>query len=467
MNDPKRFPGEPILLVDDEPSWLHSLAFTLEYTGGFNHLLTCSDSRNAIGLLRCQPVSLVLLDLVMPHVGGEDLLAQIAQEYPELPVIVLSGLNQLETAVRCMKCGAFDYYVKTSEPERLLAGIRRALELRTLQRENRELRAHLLRRELRHPDVFAAFITRSPKMEAVFGYIEAIASSPEPVLITGEGGTGKELAARALHRLSSPDGPWVDIAATALDERRGLAMLLGEGGEPGLLARARGGVLFIDEIGDLPPTVQAKLAEWLQQGEYLPTGAQAPQRLDLRLIAASRVSPQQLVDECRFRKDLLYRLGVHQVHLPPLRERLEDLPLLLDQLLLEACAARGRHKPLVPRNLPALLATHPFPGNLRELRTLVTAAVAANPPRGRLSLEPFRRHVAAAAAQEPAAAVAHDTPLLVVPGRFPTLAEARDQVIQEALRRANGNQTIAARLLGISQPALSIHLKKAGPLPSS
>lgn len=463
MSPAKPLPDLPILLIDDEPSWLHSLAFTLEYSGGFSNLLTCSDSRNAIGMLRCQSFSLVLLDLVMPHVGGEDLLAQIAQEYPDLPVIVLSGLNQLETAVRCMKSGAFDYYVKTSEPERLLAGIRRALELRTLQRENRELAVRMLRRELSHPEAFAAFTTRSPKLEAVFGYLEAIAGSREPVFITGEPGTGKELAARCLHRLACPAGPWVEVPVAGVDEGRFATAMLGKNGEPGFFSKARGGVLYFDEVSELLPSCQTRLVQWLQQGEYLVPGSSAPEPIEARLICASRVAPPQLAEECRFRKDLIYRLSVHQVHLPALRERLEDLPLLLDCFLTEACVERGRLKPLVPRNLPALLATHSFPGNVRELRDLVGAAVAANAPRGRLSLELFRRHVAGSGASELLSKADTEVPLLVMPGRLPTLSEARDQVIQEALRRANGNQTIAARLLGISQPALSIHLKKAAP----
>ena len=139
----------PILLVDDEPSWLHSLSFTLEYSGGYSNLLTCSDSRELIGMLHCQPVGVVLLDLVMPHIGGEDLLVQVVQEFPDVPVIVISGLNQLETAVRCMKLGAFDYYVKTAEPDRLIGGINKAIGMRALQRENRELTNRLLRREYR------------------------------------------------------------------------------------------------------------------------------------------------------------------------------------------------------------------------------------------------------------------------------------------------------------------------------
>lgn len=460
MSTPLLFPEQPILLVDDEPAWLHSLAFTLEYTGHYNNLLTCGDSRDLIGMLRCQPVGLVLLDLMMPHVSGEDLLVQVVQEFPELPVIVLSGLNQLETAVRCMKLGAFDYYVKTTEPDRLLAGIQRALEIRALQRENRELGSRLLRRELRRPEVFSAFTTRSLKLEAVFHYLEAVAGSDEPLLIGGEPGSGKELAARALHTLACPGGPWVAVPAAGLDEPSFTTRLLGDGHQPGLLEQARGGVLCVEGIDRLPIVSQALFMQILQQGDYLPPGSSAPRRLEFRLVCTSSEDLAAMVNECRFRKDLFYRLSAHQVRLPALRERLEDLPLLLEQFVAESCAALARRKPALPRNLAALLASYHFPGNVRELHGLVAAVVAASPV-GRLSLELFRRHLARPGSA-PAAADRGETPLLLVPGRLPTLAEARDLVIEEALRRANGNQSIAARLLGISQPALSIHLKKSG-----
>ncbi|NJC87876.1 MAG: sigma-54-dependent Fis family transcriptional regulator [Desulfuromonas sp.] len=456
------FPAEPLLLVDDEPSWLHSLAFTLEYSGGFTNLQTCNDSRELIGRLRCQKYSLVLLDLVMPHVAGEDLLVQIGQESPGLPVIVLSGLNQLETAVRCMKLGAFDYYVKTTEPDRLLAGIHHALKMSGLQRENRELANRLLRRELRHPEAFAAMTTRSPRLEAVFRYLEAIAGSPAPLLIIGEPGTGRRLAAEALRQLACPTAPWRSLDVAGLNEREFSARLFGGTGVPGLLAEARGGMLLLRGLHELPIASQGVLAQLLQLGEYLPREGAAPVRLETRLVCTASSELPEMVGESRFRKDLFYRLSIHQVSLPPLRERREDLPLLLEQFVAEACAANARRKFTLPRNLAPLLATHSFPGNLAELRNLVFSAIERNPS-SRLSLEPFRQHLARHATAPTQGGEAAVDPLLLVPGRLPSLAEARDLIIQEALHRANGNQSIAARLLGISQPALSIHLKKASP----
>lgn len=450
-------PEEPILLVDDEPSWLHSLSFTLEYSGGYDNLLTCSDSRDLLGMLRCRTVSLILLDLVMPHMGGEDLLAQLGREFPAIPVIVLSGLNQLETAVRCMKLGAFDYFVKTGEPERLLGGIDKALGMRALQRENRELSDRLLRRNLRQPELFSAFTTRSPRLEAIFSYLEVISGSREPLLVCGEAGTGRLLAARTLHRLSAPERPWVEVDAAQLDDGTFAPVLCGAENRPGLLDQARGGILCLHGIDGLSISCQARLMQLLQAGEYLPIGSAAPRRLELRLVCISTQDLAVMVDQCRFRKDLFYRISMHQVRMPPLRERLEDLPLLLDEFVVTASTALERRKPTLPRNLAPLLASYRFPGNISELRKLVANAVEES-PEGRLAMEPFRSYLERSAAAP--AALDDGPPLLVVPGRLPTLAEARDLVIAEALQRANGSQSIAARLLGISQPALSIHLKK-------
>jgi DNA-binding NtrC family response regulator len=453
----------PLLLVDDEPSWLHSLAFTLEYSGGFTNLQTCNDSRELIGMLRCQQYSLILLDLVMPHVAGEDLLVQIGQEAPEVPVIVLSGLNQLETAVRCMKLGAFDYYVKTTEPDRLLAGIQHALKMRTLQQENRALSSRLLQRELSHPEAFAPILTRDPQLEATFRYLEAIADSPAPLLILGEPGTGKRTLAGALHRLACPAAPWRVLEVAGLGAAEFAARLFGDASTPGLLAETCGGMLLLAGVHAMASPAQGVLARLLQQGEYLPPGEASPARLDTRLVCTASGELPQMVGESRFRRDLFYRLSLHQVDLPPLRDRRDDLPLLLEQFVAEACAAAGRRRLALPRHLAPLLATYPFPGNVAELRSLVGAAVGQS-PRPRLSLEPFHRYLARSLATPLEEPVQTGSPLLLVPGRLPTLAEARDLVIQEAMRRANGSQSIAARLLGISQPALSIHLKKSIPV---
>lgn len=460
MNRPEPYPAEPLLLVDDEPSWLHSLGLNLEYFGNFNQILTCQDSRDVIGLLRWQKVSLVLLDLMMPHLSGEDLLLQLGQEHPDVPVIVLSGLNQLETAVRCMKLGAFDYYVKTSEPDRLIAGIQRALQMSALYRENRELTNRLLHQELRHPELFAPVVTRSPRMEGIFRYLEAIAGSPNPVLLRGELGTGKRLLANTLCALIDPALPIVTLSAQALQGEDGADLLFGRNERPGAMQEAQGGVLLLTDLQELPIPLQGRLARILVQGELAEAGA-APQRLQGRILSTATPQLTELVESGRFRKDLFHRLGTHLIDLPPLRERFEDLPMLVEHIL--GGIATTTRPIRLPRHLMPLLSTYAFPGNIEELRQLLTTVVEETPAR-RLSIDRFRFHLEARQRAAGSSGAGTEQPVpaeLLFPGRFPSLVEARELTVREAMRRAHGNQTIAARLLGISQPALSIHLKKA------
>ncbi len=464
MNPIEKFPADPILLVDDETSWLHSLAVNLEYFSQFNNIITCSDSREVIGLLRRQPISLVLLDLIMPHITGEDLLVQLGQEYPQLPVIVLSGLNQLETAVRCMKLGAFDYYVKTSEPDRLQAGILRALQITALQRENRELTSRLLLQELRHPEAFTPVVTRSPKMEGIFRYLEAVASSPNPVLFFGEAGTGKRLLAHTLHALATPASPCIAGKVSGLEGDDFNQAFLGSDDMPGWFEQARDGVLIIEDVHLLSVDAQLRLTTILRQGEFCPVGSSTPRRLLCRLYCTSAADLNEMVNQCLFRRDLFFLLGTHQVRVPALRERLEDLPLLLEHFLIEVCATVGYRRPRLPRSLVPLLATYVFPENIAQLRRVLEQVVVAAAG-GRLTIDSFR-HILETESPATAANILNvrgdkQPATLIIPGRFPTLSEARELVIQEALRRANGNQTVATRLLGISQPALSIHLKKS------
>src|SRR5512138_1830170 len=196
------YPAFGILLVDDEPAWLKSLSLTLKSCAGLTNISTCQDSRQVMGLLDAGGIGLVLLDLTMPNLPGEELLRQIGERHPEVTAIVISGLNQLETAVRCMKLGAFDYFIKTDEEDRIVGGVLRAVRMQEMQREYREVATRLVSGELRHPEAFTGIVTADPGMLTVFSYLEAVAKSPQPLLITGESGVGKELLARAAHGLS-------------------------------------------------------------------------------------------------------------------------------------------------------------------------------------------------------------------------------------------------------------------------
>ncbi len=267
------FRQQTVLLVDDEPSWLRAMDLALERTLGTENQ-TCLDSRKAMQILASEPVSLVLLDITMPHLSGQELLQQIKQRYPLLPVIMTTGLAQIELAVECMRLGAFDYFVKTTEVERIMNGIRRALELVNLQQENQRLRDNFLQNELENPEAFVDFISDNPKIRSICQYIEAIAKSPEPVLILGESGVGKELVARAVHQAGHADGPWVAVNVAGLDDNIFSDTLFGhvkgaytgaDQARAGVIEEAAGGVLFLDEIGDLSQASQVKLLRLLQE----------------------------------------------------------------------------------------------------------------------------------------------------------------------------------------------------------
>jgi DNA-binding NtrC family response regulator len=467
-------PDSPLLLVDDEASWLQSLAFTLEFAEGINHVLACRDSRQVMDILARQEVSLVLLDINMPHLTGDEILPRIVSEHPEVPVIMLSGLNQVETAVKCMKVGAFDYFVKTVEEERLIAGIRRALAHRELQRECRSLRTSLMEKGLKHPAAFAGIVTRSAKMQNIFRYIEAVAQSSEPIMVTGESGAGKELIARAIHDVSRPGRPWMAVNVAGLDDHVFSDTLFGhvrgaftgaDRPRGGMIEKAASGTLFLDEIGDLSPTSQVKLLRLLQEGEYFPVGSDTPRRLHARVVVATNVDLGARQESGGFRKDLYYRLCAHHIHLPALRERAEDIPLLLDHMLEVAAGALGKKKPTPPPELEVLLSTYHFPGNIRELRGMAFDA-ASRHGGGKISMEAFKAAMGLNR-EEPQPRDPGAFPLpdgeIAFGERLPTLSESAGILLEEALRRARGNQSIAAGLLGISQQALSKRLKKSSP----
>lgn len=465
----------PILLVDDEESWLRSLSINLKRNVPVDNLLQCPDSREVMNLLAGQEVSIILLDLMMPHLTGEELLPQIVEKYPEIPIIILSGMNQIEAAVRCIQAGAYDYYVKAAEIDRMINGVRRALETRELRSHNRNLTAKFLENDLQYPEAFVSTITRSERMKSVFRYVEAVSASPEPLLVTGESGTGKELIAKSYHRICCPAKPWVPVNVASLDDDDFAVSLFGQarGKTPtvGMVARARGGVLFLDEIGDLSLKAQIKLLRLVREGEYTPVGGDQSKKLEARIVCATNQNLEEKVSRGEFRKDLFYKLQTQQVHLLPLRERKGDLSLLLGHFFDEVSRSLGKRRPSVPEELPYLLATYHFPGNIQELRSMVFSAVANHQSRI-LSLEIFKQAIGFDRGKELAGTALtgelgqfNEGPALIVSEKMPTLNEAATFLVHEAMRRANNNQSIAAGLLGISRQALGQRLSKLRSLP--
>jgi DNA-binding NtrC family response regulator len=462
-----------ILVVDDEEHWLHGISLTLA-RNGLPDVVTCQDGREVPKILAERRVGLILLDITMPGISGEAVLAKVAEEHPEIPVIVITGLNQIESSVRCMKLGAYDYFVKTVEEGPLIACVRRALDMVELRGENRLLKRNLLGSALRRPEAFSGMHSVNPRMRAVFGYIDAVAESSQPVCITGESGTGKELMARAVHLSSRPAGPFVAVNVAGLDDTVFADTLFGhdrgaftgaENARQGLIRQAAGGTLFLDEIGDLSQASQVKLLRLLQESEFFPLGGDKPLKSQARIVASTNQNLKALGGSGRFRKDLYYRLRTHLVELPPLRDRREDIPLLTNLFLGEIAAELGKRPPTPPGELYALLSSYHFPGNVRELKAMIHDAVSRH-QHGKLSLSSFRQAMREGVDDRgrPGRDIFEDFDLVQdqevrFPERLPSLDAIQDALVVEAMRRAGNNQTIAAGLLGISQPSLSRRLK--------
>ncbi|MDP3480427.1 MAG: sigma-54 dependent transcriptional regulator [Desulfoprunum sp.] len=460
----RAYPTDPILVIDDEEAILLSVDTILQLAG-LNNVLTCSDSRQVMAIVKQRNPSLILLDLNMPQINGETILEQLTSQYPHIPIIIITGRIDAQTAVNCMKSGAFDYIVKPVDENRLIASVKKSLQYSELHLENQVLKEQLREGSLKHPEVFDDIITNSPKMMLLFSYIESVATTSQPVLIRGETGTGKELIARAIHTLSGNPGEFIAVNVAGLDDNVFSDTLFGhvkgaftgaESGRSGLIERAADGTLFLDEIGDLSHSSQIKLLRLLQEKEYMPLGQDANRISRARIIASTHVDLWELQQKELFRKDLHYRLRTHRIVLPPLRERKEDIGLLVEYFVHNASKSLEKAKPRLPQELFPLLESYHYPGNIRELQAMVFDALVQN-KNGILPLTVFRNHISRAGEAE-GKLQQTDMKNGVVVGfatPFPTIKQATRMLIEEALHRAGNNQTTAATMLGITQQALS------------
>ena len=469
--NPIQFPTHPILLVDDEEQFLFSASRALK-AEGINHVVQCQDSREVMPTLSKGDFSVVVLDLMMPNLSGLDLLPLILADFPDLPVTVVTGVKEVETAVDCLKTGAFDYLVKPVDSTRLAATVRRGVEISDLRRQNRQLKDRLLSDTLEHPEAFSDIVTQDRTMYSIFQYIETIALTPMPVLITGETGVGKELIAAAIHKLSGREGEFVSVNIAGLDDQLFSDTLFGhrkgaftgaDTPRKGLIEQASNGTLFLDEIGDLHMESQVKLLRLLQERNYFPLGDDFPRMSNARIVVATNRDTQSLRESETFRNDLYYRLQTHHVHLPPLRERTGDIPLLVEHFLVNASETLGQEMYTLAPELLTLLEAYLFPGNVRELEGLVLDA-ASQHKGGVLSIESFRNKIGEESlvsheATETAEATFVDG--LAALHRLPPLKAIERFAIAEALKRANGNQTIAAGLLGMTRQALNKRVNRA------
>jgi DNA-binding NtrC family response regulator len=459
-----------VLIVDDEPQILLSCSVLLR-SAGIKNVFTIDDSRQLMPLLNKHQISVIILDLSMPYISGKELLNEITQHFPQIPVIIMTAMNDLNTAVECMKSGAFDYLVKPVEKDRFVSSVKKTLELCALRNEVSLLKEHLLTDQLENEFAFSSIITKSRKMRSIFQYVEVIAKTQQPVLISGETGVGKELIAKSIHSLSGRAGSFVAVNVAGLDDTMFSDTLFGhkkgaytgaEKARDGVIASASGGTLFLDEIGDMNEFSQVKLLRLLQEQKYYPLGSDVLKQSNARIIVATNHDIQKLISTEKLRKDLFFRLRAHHVHIPPLRERIEDIPLLLNHFLEEAAKSLNKRKPTPPGEIITLLSTYHFPGNIREFQTMVFDAVARHKS-GILSMDSLKEIIGQerVSPQVELSIQMRDKHFMSgISTRFPTLKETEHYLISEALRLSDGNQGIAASLLGITRQALNKRLKR-------
>jgi len=364
-----------VLIVDDEKNIQLTLARALSMDG--YGVETASGGREALEKIAALPVDAVVMDVRMPDLDGLAVLDKARQTRSDLPVIIMSGHGSIETVRQAFKLGAFDYLEKPiTEKEKLLVAVRNALALRSLAEENAALRREAGPTEM---------VGSGPAMQKLRDTIRRAAPSEGRVLVTGENGTGKELVARAIHALSRREaGPFVKFNCAAVPAELIESELFGHerGAFTGAVAARKGkfeladrGTLFLDEVGDMPPAMQAKVLRVLQEGEFERVGGQQTLRCDVRVVAATNKDLAEEVRAGRFREDLFYRLNVVPVHAPPLRDRREDIPELAARFFAEACARNGRRPMRCTPDALAALQAHHWPGNVRELRNVVERLV--------------------------------------------------------------------------------------------
>jgi two-component system NtrC family response regulator len=442
-----------ILVVDDEPTQLELVRGFLRKQGF--EVADASSGHAAVARFKQEPFDLVLTDQRMPDLSGLDVLETVRSVSPDTAVVIMTAYGTIETAVSAVKAGAADYLAKPLNLDELLHRIHQIQDRRRLLTENRELRAALAERHR-----VEGIIGESGPMQEVLSVVRRVAPSDATVLIRGESGTGKELIAKALHYASPrAASALVKVNCAALAESLLEAELFGhEKGaftgavtaRKGRFELADGGSLFLDEIGDLPSHLQVKLLRVLQEREFERVGSSRPIKVDVRLLAATHRSLETLVREGRFRDDLYYRINVVTIQLPPLRERREDLPLLIDHFLRAFADKNGKRIRGLTREAREALLRYDYPGNVRELENLIERAVV-------LTRDDVVGLTDLPLTLDPQAAGPETGPGLVA-----AVEGLERRMIREALARADGIQTRAAELLGIGERVLRYKLKKYG-----
>ncbi|MGB9867324.1 MAG: sigma-54-dependent transcriptional regulator [Bacillota bacterium] len=447
-----------VLVVDDETNmeWLFRSSF-----GDAYEIIGARSGEEALEKLSRDKVDLIMLDLKMPGIDGMALLKLFKQEYPNVPVVMMTAYGTVKTAVEAMKVGAQDYVTKPFDVEELRIIMENALKFGRLAREVEQLRS-----ELEEKFHTKNIITASPAMLNVFRIIEKVAQTDAPVLIEGESGTGKELVARAIHWESARRRkPFLPVNCAALPENLLESELFGyeEGAftgakrrKPGKFELADGGTVFLDEIGDLPQGMQAKVLRVIEEKEIERLGGTKRIPVDIRIISATNKSLREQVEKGEFRQDLYYRLAVIPITLPPLRERKEDIPLLVAHFLQTFTRSNGKKVTSVSPEAMALLKEYSWPGNVRELKNVIQQAVVLGEGEV-LTVEMLPDYIRRAVEQCGTTLSASGGALR---GKLKEMRmEQERQIIEQALAKFGGNRTKAAEYLGISRRALQAKIK--------
>jgi DNA-binding NtrC family response regulator len=444
-----------ILIVEDEAKMRRLLELNLG-DDGFT-TFSAGDAEAGLKLLRENAVDLVVTDLKLPGMSGLEFLQVIKRQNAALPVIVMTAFGSVETAVEAMKSGASDFVLKPFSLTEMRIKIHKELDVRNLREENRTLR-EALGKKYSHPNIVA----RSAKMQEVLATVERVAPTNSTVLLGGESGVGKDLVARAIHEKSRrASGPFLKINSTAIPENLLESELFGfekgaftgaAASKPGKFELADKGTLFLDEIGDVPPAIQVKLLRVLQEREFERLGGTKTIKVDVRLIAATNRDLRAALEQGTFREDLYYRLNVVPIDIAPLRERKEDIPDLVNLFISRFAGDSGKAIEGIAPEAMQILVNYHWPGNVRELQNIIERACAL--AKGSV-LEAADIHLDVRPAK-----AANGAGGFLPDGM--TLEQWEDEMVKEALRRANGNKSQAARLLGLSRNALRYRLSKIG-----
>ncbi|MCD6405844.1 MAG: sigma-54-dependent Fis family transcriptional regulator [Planctomycetes bacterium] len=444
-----------ILVVDDTPDVLAGLATILRQRHPC--VLQATSGQQALDIMAHAAVDLVVTDIAMAGMDGMELLSRVREGWPNTQVIMITGFGSIETAVEAMKRGAYHYVAKPFRAEEILIFVDRALQRRSLEREVRDLR-----NKLSQSNEFAGIITQSKKMLDIFEFIRKVAPTDAPVLIRGESGTGKELVAKAIHQESNrSQARFLGINAAALPEQLLEAELFGykkgaftgaNDDKKGLLASARGGTVFLDEISRMPVSCQAKLLRAIEEREVLPVGGLKIERVEVRFVSATNAA-----ELAQIRDDLYYRLGVMEVHVPALRERMEDVALLTTHFLKMYSRRFNRGSKHLTANSLAVLMDYNWPGNVRELENVVQRAVVMSRDE-EIAPEDLWIHSPAAAHTYPAAGTLPQ----YIKAKQEALGDFQHRYVDAMLKRTGGNISKASQLAGITRAAFYSIMKKNG-----